>query len=68
MSADPLQLPETAGPPLTDSEQLQITIVLALVIIAAGLWITDPRALFLGLVLGYVGRDVSGWLRRRGAR
>ena len=55
------------GPrPLTDGDQLAITVVLAIVIIAAALWTTDPRALFLGLVLGWLGHPVSAWLRARG--
>lgn len=54
--------------PLTTSTQLQITVILALVLIAVGLWIDDPRAYLLGGVMGWLLRDVNEWLIERGAR
>ncbi len=54
--------------PLTTSTQLQITVILALVLIAVGLWIDDPRAYLLGGVMGWLLRDVNDWLLSRGAK
>lgn len=51
---------------LTDSERLTATVVLVLVVIAAGLWARDPIGFLVGLGTGWILHEASTWLGRRG--